>query len=243
MTLWRCVTLSHSLFCSMVLDSSICTFAVVCIVSKQCLTCVVQKIDAQAIEEFYGLTSDISKNSESGYILFYQSREWLELDQWHRRRLNRMRPFFFVFVFYLQPNRPRLLPSPSHPAPILQVRPLWRMCQSSVPTPTSGFHLYFILSVPLSVSLSLSLYLSLCVICFLPFSHLHLDCTLKQKRKCSTAWRKQKWVYIQIEPHTLGVDQQEKPAEVILYQEHDGVKSLVHIQTVVRNCTISFLCI
>lgn len=34
-----------------------------------------QKIDAQAIEEFYGLTSDISKNSESGYILFYQSRE------------------------------------------------------------------------------------------------------------------------------------------------------------------------
>lgn len=35
-----------------------------------------QKIDAQAIEEFYGLTSDISKNSESGYILFYQSRDW-----------------------------------------------------------------------------------------------------------------------------------------------------------------------
>lgn len=34
-----------------------------------------QKIDAQAIEEFYGLTSDISKNSESGYILFYQSRD------------------------------------------------------------------------------------------------------------------------------------------------------------------------
>lgn len=34
-----------------------------------------QKIDAQAIEEFYGLTSDISKTSESGYILFYQSRD------------------------------------------------------------------------------------------------------------------------------------------------------------------------
>uniref|UniRef100_A0A4W5MML0 Ubiquitin specific peptidase 12b n=1 Tax=Hucho hucho TaxID=62062 RepID=A0A4W5MML0_9TELE len=33
------------------------------------------KIDAQAIEEFYGLTADISKNSESGYILFYQSRD------------------------------------------------------------------------------------------------------------------------------------------------------------------------
>ncbi|MGH0136471.1 UNVERIFIED_CONTAM: hypothetical protein FKN15_060876 [Acipenser sinensis] len=40
----------------------------------RCLNCET-KIDAQAIEEFYGLTSDISKNSESGYILFYQSRE------------------------------------------------------------------------------------------------------------------------------------------------------------------------
>ncbi|KAF4089113.1 hypothetical protein AMELA_G00062700 [Ameiurus melas] len=36
---------------------------------------IVEKIDAQAIEEFYGLTSDISKNSESGYILFYQFRD------------------------------------------------------------------------------------------------------------------------------------------------------------------------
>ncbi|XP_041824172.1 ubiquitin carboxyl-terminal hydrolase 12A [Melanotaenia boesemani] len=36
---------------------------------------IVEKIDAQAIEEFYGLTSEISKNSESGYILFYQSRD------------------------------------------------------------------------------------------------------------------------------------------------------------------------
>ncbi|XP_077598453.1 ubiquitin carboxyl-terminal hydrolase 12 [Stigmatopora nigra] len=36
---------------------------------------IVEKIDAQAIEEFYGLTSDVSKNSESGYILFYQSRD------------------------------------------------------------------------------------------------------------------------------------------------------------------------
>ncbi|ETE71541.1 Ubiquitin carboxyl-terminal hydrolase 12, partial [Ophiophagus hannah] len=36
---------------------------------------IVEKIDAQAIEDFYGLTSDISKNSESGYILFYQSRD------------------------------------------------------------------------------------------------------------------------------------------------------------------------
>ena len=61
----------------MLIDSCVCTFAgvCVCIVSKPNLTCAVQKIDAQAIEEFYGLTSDISKNSESGYILFYQSRE------------------------------------------------------------------------------------------------------------------------------------------------------------------------
>lgn len=36
---------------------------------------IVEKIDAQAIEEFYGLTSDISKNSETGYVLFYQSRD------------------------------------------------------------------------------------------------------------------------------------------------------------------------
>uniref|UniRef100_A0A2K5L7V0 ubiquitinyl hydrolase 1 n=1 Tax=Cercocebus atys TaxID=9531 RepID=A0A2K5L7V0_CERAT len=35
---------------------------------------IAEKIDVQAIEEVYGLTSDISKNSESGYILFYQSR-------------------------------------------------------------------------------------------------------------------------------------------------------------------------
>lgn len=49
----------------------------VCLCVSWCV-CVVQKIDAQAIEEFYGLTSDISKNSESGYILFYQSRDWPE---------------------------------------------------------------------------------------------------------------------------------------------------------------------
>nr|XP_002736998.1 PREDICTED: ubiquitin carboxyl-terminal hydrolase 12-like [Saccoglossus kowalevskii] len=36
---------------------------------------IVEKIDAQAIEEFYGLTSDLQKTSESGYILFYQSRD------------------------------------------------------------------------------------------------------------------------------------------------------------------------
>ncbi|KAG8222342.1 hypothetical protein J437_LFUL001328 [Ladona fulva] len=35
----------------------------------------VDKIDAAAIEDFYGLTSDIQKSSETGYILFYQSRD------------------------------------------------------------------------------------------------------------------------------------------------------------------------
>lgn len=34
-----------------------------------------QKIEASAIEDFYGLTSDIQKSSETGYILFYQSRD------------------------------------------------------------------------------------------------------------------------------------------------------------------------
>jgi hypothetical protein len=34
-----------------------------------------QKIDASTIEDFYGLTSDIQKSSETGYILFYQSRD------------------------------------------------------------------------------------------------------------------------------------------------------------------------
>lgn len=35
----------------------------------------VDKIDASAIEDFYGLTSDIQKSSETGYLLFYQSRD------------------------------------------------------------------------------------------------------------------------------------------------------------------------
>jgi len=34
-----------------------------------------QKIEASSIEDFYGFASDIQKTSESGYILFYQSRE------------------------------------------------------------------------------------------------------------------------------------------------------------------------
>nr|CAG4651833.1 EOG090X06IH [Triops cancriformis] len=36
---------------------------------------IVDKIDASAIEDFYGLTSDVQKASETGYILFYQSRD------------------------------------------------------------------------------------------------------------------------------------------------------------------------
>ncbi|CAH0778454.1 unnamed protein product [Bemisia tabaci] len=36
---------------------------------------VVDKIDQSAIEDFYGLTSDIQKSSETGYILFYQCRD------------------------------------------------------------------------------------------------------------------------------------------------------------------------
>ena len=36
---------------------------------------VLQKIEPSAIEDFYGLTTDIQKSSETGYILFYQSRD------------------------------------------------------------------------------------------------------------------------------------------------------------------------
>lgn len=35
----------------------------------------IQKIDPSALEDFYGLTSDVQKASETGYILFYQSRD------------------------------------------------------------------------------------------------------------------------------------------------------------------------
>lgn len=35
----------------------------------------VDKVDATTIEDFYGLTADSNKNSEAGYILFYQARE------------------------------------------------------------------------------------------------------------------------------------------------------------------------
>ena len=36
---------------------------------------IVDKIDPATIEDFYGLTADIQKSSETGYILFYQSRD------------------------------------------------------------------------------------------------------------------------------------------------------------------------
>lgn len=41
----------------------------------------IQKIEASAIEDFYGLASDLQKTSESGYILFYQSREWHSMEE------------------------------------------------------------------------------------------------------------------------------------------------------------------
>lgn len=37
---------------------------------------IVEKIEAQTIEDFYGLTSDIHKSSESGYILFYEAKNY-----------------------------------------------------------------------------------------------------------------------------------------------------------------------
>jgi len=36
---------------------------------------IVDKIDPATIEDFYGLTADVQKSSETGYILFYQSRD------------------------------------------------------------------------------------------------------------------------------------------------------------------------
>ncbi|XP_067947998.1 ubiquitin carboxyl-terminal hydrolase 46-like [Watersipora subatra] len=35
----------------------------------------VERVDATQLEDFYGLNSDAQKNTETGYILFYQSRE------------------------------------------------------------------------------------------------------------------------------------------------------------------------
>lgn len=40
-----------------------------------------KKIDQSAIEDFYGLTSDLQKSSETGYILFYQSRDATEISK------------------------------------------------------------------------------------------------------------------------------------------------------------------
>lgn len=36
---------------------------------------IVEKIEPSALEDFYGLSADVRKNSESGYILFYQCKE------------------------------------------------------------------------------------------------------------------------------------------------------------------------
>nr|XP_054754881.1 ubiquitin carboxyl-terminal hydrolase 12-A-like [Lytechinus pictus] len=35
----------------------------------------VEKIEVSSIEEFYGLATEVQKNSDSGYILFYQARD------------------------------------------------------------------------------------------------------------------------------------------------------------------------
>ena len=49
---------------------------------------IVDKIDPATIEDFYGLTADVQKSSETGYILFYESRDpqWnvfrVELVEW-----------------------------------------------------------------------------------------------------------------------------------------------------------------
>lgn len=122
-----------------------------------------------------------------------------------------MRPVFFYLFFYLQPDRPRLLPSPSQPAPILP-------SQTSVTLvpilcPNSNIRVYPCVSLCLSV------------ICFLPFSHLHLVCTLEQKQNCSKQHDRNKTEsIITSSPTRFGVDRCEKPAEAILYQGHDGVK-------------------
>lgn len=34
-----------------------------------------QKIEVSAIEDFYGTATDVQRSSESGYILFYQTRD------------------------------------------------------------------------------------------------------------------------------------------------------------------------
>lgn len=36
---------------------------------------IVDKIEASAIEDFFGLATDLQKSSETAYILFYQSRD------------------------------------------------------------------------------------------------------------------------------------------------------------------------
>lgn len=134
-----------------------------------------------------------------------------------------MRPFYCsFFLFYLQPNRPRLLPSPSHPVPILQVRP--RANPLSHPQP---------LALPV-----LHLSHSLCVTCFLPFSHLHLDCTLKNesKKMLNSMTKTKKESMFTWSPTRLGVHWWEEPAEVILYQIQGWVEGSGATQTVVRNC-------
>ena len=55
---------------------------------------IVDKIDPAAIEDFYGLTADVQKSSETGYILFYESRD----PQWFML-CDDMQTIIFVFKF------------------------------------------------------------------------------------------------------------------------------------------------
>lgn len=97
---WHCGGASHSL--SYLLSTCVSHWAASSTLCLCVCVRVVQKIDAQAIEEFYGLTSDISKNSESGYILFYQSRDWAEPKR--RRQLNGTVVVLFIGVFFVFNN-------------------------------------------------------------------------------------------------------------------------------------------
>jgi len=44
------------------------------IITNQLLVYIFQKIESHSLEDFFGLTTDVQKNSECGYILFYESR-------------------------------------------------------------------------------------------------------------------------------------------------------------------------
>lgn len=53
------------------------------------------------MEEFFGLSSDIQKNSETGYILFYQSREWTCANQGGKLLTTLVEYFHILYHIYL----------------------------------------------------------------------------------------------------------------------------------------------